>query len=134
MKTALKILFAFLYDLLLLLAVWFAATLPVVLWLGPGFEQDSRNLISFQFYLIAITYLYFTHFWLKTGQTPGLRTWHLRLVREDGSLLTRHDANVRFFWAALLLPISWLWLFFSPKKQFLHDQLAHTKIIDLNYA
>lgn len=129
MKTALKILFAFLYDLLLLMSVWFAAAIPFVIWLGPGFEQNTTSLISFQFYLIAITYLYLTHFWLKTGQTPGLRTWQLRLVREDGYLLTRHDANLRFFWAALLLPISWLWLFFSPKKQFLHDQLAHTKIV-----
>ena len=131
MKTALKILFAFLYDILLLISIWFAATIPFILWLGPGFEQNPGSLISFQFYLIAITYLYLSHFWLKTGQTPGLRTWQLQLQREDGYLLTRNDANLRFFWAMLLLPISWIGLFLTPKKQFLHDQLAHTKILPL---
>ncbi len=131
MKTALKILFAFFYDSLPLFAVWFAATLPFVVWLGPGFQNHPTSLMSFQFYLIAITYFYLTFFWLKTGQTPGLRTWQLQLLREDGYLLTRHDANLRFMWAALLFPVSWLWLLFSPKKQFLHDQLAHTKIVPL---
>jgi uncharacterized RDD family membrane protein YckC len=129
MKLALKILFAFFYDLLLLFAVWFAAAIPFVLWQGPGFDQRLPALVSFQFYLLAVTYLYLTYFWLNGGQTPGLKTWNLKLVREDDRPLTRLDANARFLWAALLIGISWLWLFFSPKKQFLHDQLAKTKIV-----
>jgi uncharacterized RDD family membrane protein YckC len=130
-----KILFALFYDLLLLCAVWFFAALPFVFWQGPGFESNPLSLLMFQVYLLVISYIYLSYFWLQTGQTPGLRTWNLRLVRVDGYLPTRNDANKRFFFSLLSiasLGLGWIWLFFNPNGQTLHDQLAQTQIINLN--
>lgn len=124
----LKIIFAFFYDLLLLCAVWFVASIPFVLWQGEGFDKKPLTLLAFQIYLIAITYVYLTHFWTQSGQTPGLKTWNLQIVREDGYLLTRHNANLRFVLATLLFLIGWIGLL-TPKKQLLQDSLGKTKII-----
>ncbi len=124
----LKIIFAFLYDLLLLCAIWFVASIPFVLWQGEGFDKKPLTLLAFQIYLIGVTYMYLTHFWVKAGQTPGLKTWRLQLVREDGYLLTRYNANLRFVLTALLFWIGWVGLF-TAKKQLLQDTIGKTKII-----
>ncbi|MBO1924431.1 RDD family protein [Thiomicrorhabdus sp. 6S3-12] len=130
-----KIIFAMLYDFILLCAIWFAASIPFVLWQGSGeFATDDKINLAFQLYLIAITYLYLTYFWTQSGQTPGLRTWKLQLQREDGYLLTRHNANLRFLLAVPLTLFFGLTLigFITPKKQLLHDQLAKTKIVPIS--
>jgi len=126
--SGLKILFANLYDLLLLLAIWFAAALPFVLWQGGSFEGKSAINLAFQIYMIAITYVYLTYFWIQSGQTPGLRTWKLQLLTENGFLPNRYTANIRFLWMTILFPIGWIGLFFG-KKQLLQDRLAKTKIV-----
>jgi uncharacterized RDD family membrane protein YckC len=124
-----KIIFAFLYDLLLLCAVWFVAAIPFVIWQGPGFEKETVKLVAFQVYLLAVTYVYLTYFWVLNGQTPGLRVWHLQILRQDGYIMTRHNANLRFLTGILLFPIGWIGLFVGPQKQTLQDLLAQTKIV-----
>lgn len=126
--TGLKIIFAFLYDLILLVAVWIVASIPFILWQGEGFDKKPLTLLAFQIYLIAIAYAYLTHFWTKSGQTPGLRTWKLQIVREDGYLLNRYNANMRFVLATFLFLIGWIGLLTS-KKQLLQDSFGNTKII-----
>ncbi|MDY0136043.1 MAG: RDD family protein [Thiomicrospira sp.] len=127
-----KIVFALIYDLLLLLAVWFVAAIPFVIWQGEGFHTRPLALLSFQLYLLGVTYLYLSYFWLQTGQTPGLRTWHLRLQRTDDYLLTRQDATRRFAFSLLsvaTLGLGWLWMLRGNKNQTLHDKLADTYIV-----
>jgi len=126
--SGLKILFANLYDLLLLIAVWFGAAIPFVLWQGEAFEDSPGVVLAFQIYLIGITYVYLTYFWTQSGQTPGLRTWKLQLVTEDNTLLNRYNANLRFIYIVVFCLIGWIGLFF-PKQQLLQDRLAKTKIV-----
>ncbi|MBN2647128.1 MAG: RDD family protein [Thiotrichales bacterium] len=128
-----KILFALFYDVILLIAVWMAASVPFVIWQGGNFAGNAKITLAFQIYLIAITYLYLSYFWLQSGQTPGLRTWKLQLLDENNRLLGRYQANLRFLWLILLFLISWIGLF-TPKKQLLHDQLAKTKIVSVSSA
>jgi uncharacterized RDD family membrane protein YckC len=131
MTNGFKILFANLYDLLLLLAIWIAAALPFVLWQGEDFSSKSGVNFGFQLYLLAITYVYLTYFWIQSGQTPGLRTWKLQLVTDQQLLPNRHIANIRFILMIVLFPISWITLLFGS-HQLLHDRLAKTKIIPIN--
>ena len=128
---AFKILFAFFYDLLLLCAVWFASAIPFVLWQGSEFHQKPLVLLSFQLYILAITYIYLSYFWVNGGQTPGLRTWKLRLVRNDDYLLTRQNAHLRFITACLFFSVGWVTLFIPSKRQTLQDLLAGTKIVPI---
>lgn len=124
----LKILFAFFYDLMLLIAIWFVAAIPFVIWQGENLQHSEPAMLGFQVYLLSITYIYLTFFWTQSGQTPGLRSWKLQLLTQEGHLLGRHEANIRFILAILIWPIGWLGLFFS-KKQTLQDRLAKTKIV-----
>jgi len=124
----LKILFANLYDLLLLIAIWFVAAIPFVLWQGQEFTDKPGVTFAFQIYIIAITYVYLTFFWIQSGQTPGLRTWKLQLVTENNTLLSRYSANLRFIFTIVFCLIGWIGLFL-PKQQLLQDRFAKTKII-----
>lgn len=129
-----KIIFALFYDLLLLLAVWFVAAIPFVIWQGEGFEAHPLSLLAFQLYLLGVSYIYLSYFWLQTGQTPGLRTWKLRLIRSDNYLLTRRDATIRFVMSLISIVtfgLGWIWLFFSKNNQTLHDQLSYTQIVEI---
>jgi len=128
---AIKILFAFLYDLLLLLAVWFVSAIPFVLWQGAGFEQNPVKLLAFQTYLLTISYFYLSYFWTLNGQTPGLRVWHLQLVTSQGYLMSRYQANLRFLTGILLFTIGWIGLFIPPVKQTLQDRISKTKIVPI---
>ncbi len=127
-----KIIFALLYDFILLCAIWFVAAIPFVMWQGDAMQDSPVASLSFQIYLIAITYLYLTYFWTNSGQTPGLRSWKLKLVREDGYLLTRYNANLRFLLIVPLCLIGWITLFITPQKQSLQDILAKTKIVPID--
>lgn len=69
-----------LYDGLLLLAIWMIGTLPLVILVGDGI--DSGNL-AFKVYLAVLAYAYFHASWRSIGQTLGMRSWHLHLVRDD---------------------------------------------------
>lgn len=129
--TAWKIVFALLYDFLLLMTVWFFASIPFVIWQGGSIEGKPFATLALQVYLLAITYVYLSYFWTQSGQTPGLRTWKLQLQREDGYLLTRHNANIRFLFAVLLFGFSLIGLLMR-KKQLLHDQLAKTRIVPIS--
>jgi len=127
-----KIIFALLYDLLLLCAVWFVAAIPFVLWQGEAIQQSPVASLGFQIYLIAITYLYLSYFWIHAGQTPGLRTWKLKIIREDGYLMTRYNANLRFIFLVPLCLFGWIGLFLMPQQQSLQDILAKTKIVPVD--
>ena len=127
-----KIFFALLYDLLLLCAVWFVAAIPFVFWQGEAMQGSPVAQFAFQLYLVTITYLYLTYFWIHSGQTPGLRTWKLKLTRQDGYLLTRYNANMRFLFIVPLCLIGWIGLFITPQKQSFQDMLAKTKITSIH--
>lgn len=126
-----KILFANLYDLLLLIAIWFVAAVPFVVWQGQSFTDKPIVTLAFQVYIVAITYVYLTYFWIQSGQTPGLRTWKLQLVTEDNLLLSRYNANLRFIFTILFFLFGWLGLFL-PKQQLLQDRFAKTKIVPIH--
>lgn len=129
---SLKICFAFVYDLFLMLAIWFVTAIPFVLWQGAGFEQNPVKLLAFQTYLLAISYVYLTYFWTLNGQSPGLRVWHLQLITTDNYLLSRSQANLRFLTGVLLFTIGWIGLFIPPVKQTLQDRISKTKIVPIS--
>jgi uncharacterized RDD family membrane protein YckC len=54
-----------------------------------------------------------------------MRAWRIRLVE-----VTAAKAIARFALALLLLPVSILWALVDRDRQFLHDRLAGTRLID----
>src|SRR5690349_8601287 len=106
------------YDALLLLAILMLLSYPYV-WLTGGGRQSLIVHAIYQIYLLAICFFYYGGFWVHGGQTLGLRTWRLQLVRTDGGTITWVDAFKRFA-AALLsllcLGLGYLWVLFNRDK------------------
>ena len=64
------------YDLILLFAVLYFFTIPIIL-LSEG--NAVLNNIFYQAYLIAIIYFYYAWFWKKYNQTLGMRIWKIKI-------------------------------------------------------
>lgn len=144
---------AFVYEGVLLLGVVFVA----------GFlystltRQDHalRGQTGLQVFVFVVLAVYFVTFWSRGGQTVAMRAWDVRLVKSDGTAVTRWRALARYL-------LSWLWFapaliaarlaslhgtaeiftlmivgvltyaalaFIHPQRQFLHDALCGTRLV-----
>lgn len=102
---------------------------------------------------------YFTWFWARRGQTLPMQTWHMRLVTTDGGPLSPSRAAARYVaacaWVVPGLLLAWAmgwtgWPLLAavgvgmlgyaglallhPERQFLHDALCGTRLIDAKPA
>src|SRR5687767_9903912 len=113
-----------LYEGTLLFAVAFVAT-----WLfqfaAGGVIVDGWQRTALQLYLGAVFAAYFLWCWLRGGQTLAMKAWHIRIVD-----VTPGRALLRLALAAALLPVSIAWALFDRDRQFLHDRLAGTRLVN----
>jgi uncharacterized RDD family membrane protein YckC len=122
---------AMFYDSLLLLALLMMLSYPYV-WLTGGAKPGLAIKTAYQFYLLAICFFYCAGFWVRGGQTLGLRTWRLQLVRRDGGPITWTLALKRFAaaWLSLLcFGLGFLWVIFDRGGLAWHDRLTGTRLI-----
>jgi uncharacterized RDD family membrane protein YckC len=124
---------AMFYDGLLLLALLMMLSYPYV-WLTGGAKPGLLVKTLYQLYLLAICFFYYTGFWVRGGQTLGLRTWRLKLVRDDGGPITWAIALKRFAsaWLSLLcLGLGFLWMLYDRDRLTWHDRLSGTRLVRL---
>jgi len=124
--------FSMLYDALLLTAVLFVASF-IFISLTHDAQSASMKPV-FRGYLLLVCAAYFIWFWVHGGQTLAMKTWHLRLLGKNGAGLTLKQAAARFIYALFgisFFGVGLLWSLFDPDKQFLHDRLAGTRIIQM---
>ena len=120
-----------LYDLLLVAAVVLIATFPFLAFIGDATFGWRRHVL--QAWVLLVSGAYFVGFWTHGGQTLPMKTWHLRLVRSDGGPVGVARAVHRYLIAALGLlavGLGFAWALFDRDRQFLHDRLARTALID----
>jgi uncharacterized RDD family membrane protein YckC len=121
---------AFCYDLLLLAALAVCFTLLVLaVRLGAAVPPGTW---WFPASLLAIAMAFFCWFWAHGGQTVGMRAWRIRVVREDGGVLTLRRAAARFAAALVaILPAGlgiW-WAVFDARKRAWHDLWTGTRVV-----
>lgn len=119
------------YDILLLLAVLFAAT-ALLMPFTHGHAISSSNLI-YPLYLLAWSYLFFAWQWTHGGQTLGMRAWKLRLVSDDtpGGRISWQLATRRFLLALLswtMLGAGFLWVLLDREKLAFHDHFSGSRL------
>jgi uncharacterized RDD family membrane protein YckC len=142
-----------LYEAMLLFAVLFISN-----WLFSTLTQQRHALYlrhALQTWLFLVVTAYFVWFWTHGGQTLAMKTWRIRLVTRDGQPIRTRRAIGRYFlawlwilpgmalaWALgvkntflLLIPAAnvliWaLTIYLDPQRQFLHDRIAGTLIVD----
>jgi len=99
---------------------------------------------------------YFIHSWTRKGQTLAMQTWRLQLVAPGRSHVSLHQAALRYLlswmWVAPALVVDYLFqlerwhalyaifagialwaltAFLDKDRQFLHDRLAGTRLVQL---
>ena len=118
------------YELLILAAVLFAATLPVIL-VTRGLSHTLARPIL-QVWLLVICGWFYARQWVGEGQTLPMKTWKIKVVDLHGAALTTKLAWLRYA-AALasiaLLGLGFVWALIDRDRQFLHDRLAGTRLI-----
>jgi uncharacterized RDD family membrane protein YckC len=159
--TVFRRLAALVYDGLLLLAVLFLGTL-VLLPLTGGESitpQDSGAWeYAYRGWIALLTLGFFGVSWTRRGQTLGMMSWKIRLLRDNGGLPGWKDAGIRLLsgailllcavlgvaavarphdsplgrWAAvLLLPAvaNYLWMVFDSEARSLQDRLTGCRVV-----
>jgi uncharacterized RDD family membrane protein YckC len=84
--------------------------------------------------LIGVIAGYYLVNWTRSGQTLGMRAWHLRAVSDSGRPLGLKAAALRFVlgvlaWAPAALGV--LWLYADREHLALHDRLSKTRVVHL---
>lgn len=114
-------------------AIMFAVMFGSGMMNNPSAEPSPLLLVMYiPFFLIPVLYegLMLS---LKNGQTVGKMALNLRVVRPDGSSITRGQAWGR---AVMRVVLSCLWIvdyipaFFTDEKTTLHDLVAGTRVIE----
>lgn len=148
---------ALVYELLLLVAVLFAANFLLLPLITPRREHELvvpglPERVALFCLLFAILAAYFVWCWSNGRRTLAMKTWKLRLVRADGGAVTPRTALLRYLaawigpalavaayaalarhgWgahAAWLVAFNFLWAFVDRDRLFLHDRVAGTRIV-----
>jgi uncharacterized RDD family membrane protein YckC len=121
------------YDALLLLALLMMLSYPYV-WLTGGVKPGLFVKTLYQLYLLAICFLFYGGFWVRGGQTLGMRSWRIKLVRQDGGPITWMIAVKRFAYALLsliCLGLGFLWVLYDRDKLAWHDRWSETRLVRL---
>lgn len=155
-------LFALVYDGLLLVALWMITSAILVPFGTPEKAAQAHQLTvaspTFRQFvlfpaLVLVTWLFYGYFWTRIGQTLGMQTWRLQVLRADGDHLLWRDAVTRcasaclfplvcgliaqLVWdsnAGFLLSVTlgflfnYLWLLWSARGLAWHDQLSATRV------
>jgi uncharacterized RDD family membrane protein YckC len=126
---------AVVYDALLLVALLMVATaLLLPLTGGEAIDPHRHPALEWLYraVLLLLTVGFFGVSWTRGGQTLGMASWRLRVLREDGGTLSWAD-TVRRLAAALLswlaLGLGWLWVLVDPARRTWHDRLSRTQVV-----
>jgi uncharacterized RDD family membrane protein YckC len=117
------------YEAILLLPVLFIAAY-LFLTLTHAVRTPILHAL-FQLWLLCVTGVYFGYCWRRGGQTLAMKTWRIRVARQDGSALSTREAIGRFVLAICsvsLLGLGFWWGFVDRERQFLHDRLIGSRI------
>lgn len=145
---------AFMYEGVLLFGLVMAVGAVYSISTGQRHALQGRGgMMATQFLALS---MYFMWFWTHGGQTLALKTWHLRIVSSSGAPLSLKQALARFMASWLWFMPSWVaawlagwhhskWLYGAmglwiliyaaltcllPQRQFLHDVLCGTRLVD----
>lgn len=123
---------ALLYEALLLIGVLGVLfVLPHVV-LGAGWKIEASGAVKW-LHVFLVLLVYFIWQWRKSGQTLAMRTWKIKLVSATtGTTISPRQAALRYVlaWPSLLLcGLGLIWALVDRDRQFLHDRLAGTRLI-----
>ena len=148
---------AFVHELLFLVAYLFITGLIFASVSGESMSAGRPQILAGpiatlqQAYLFLSIGAYFIYFWINGRRTLAFKTWQLSLVAAAGGPVTLRQAVIRYLatwigpalglglflligtrgsaWWILGVFANFLWAFVDPARQFLHDRIAGTRVL-----
>jgi len=122
-------LLAIIYDVLIVFFITVITIILIQMLIGLGKEIPADSFINtiLKSFWVLIAFAYFGYYWTTRGETPGMRVWKIRVLSNDGELISWKSALYRFVFA--LLGLGLLWIPFDKKHLALQDRLSHTLLI-----
>ena len=133
---------AYIIDGIILGVVITVLTLVLVAILAASVSNDNEVgtggalfTITLTGVIILVSILYFPYFWQRSGRTPGMSLFGIRVVRDaDGGPVGWGSAILRyigFFIDSIVfgIPIGFLWVFFDKRRRAWHDLIGSTVVI-----
>lgn len=119
------------YETLLLTGLLCATLLLPHLLIGAFTHRIAAPFLLWaQLFLTLLGYCVW--FWSHGRRTLAMKTWRLILTRRDGQPLQPTQALLRYLlaWPSILAGgLGILWAIIDPERQFLHDRLAGTRLV-----
>ena len=131
-------LIAYLIDGLIIgIVVAIVALLLTPLLVAGANSDDTGALVAtaflYTFVVLLVSVSYFPFFWSRGGQTPGMRFFRLRVVRDaDGGSVNGGTAVIRLIglWISFLVfYLGIIWILVDSRRRGWHDLLAGTVVI-----
>jgi uncharacterized RDD family membrane protein YckC len=128
---------ALVYDAVLLAAILIIYTVAALLLThGAALVPATVGPLAYLYRtgLVVLLAGYYLINWLRSGQTLGMRAWHLRAVSDSGGPLSLKAAILRvafgvLAWSPAALGV--LWLYLDPDRLAVHDRLSKTRVLRL---
>ena len=122
-----------LYDSILLVAVLFFMSLPIII----PFEITTDHILYplYIVYIYAIAFLFFAWSWTHGGQTLGLKTWKIKLVSVSGNQVTWKESFMRYIGSLLCwlsCGIGFLWCYTNKERLAWNDLISNTRLTALS--
>lgn len=95
-----------------------AGTLVVIVW----------------FAILILQFLYFGYYWNKSGQSIGMKLTGIKVVRQDGNLMSYVRAALRgtigYWVSGLFFSLGYIWAAFDSEKEAWHDKIFDTWVVE----
>jgi uncharacterized RDD family membrane protein YckC len=127
---------AYIVDGIVLSVVFLSFT---IVFMAGAFAADSPGAaigggLLFFAALLVVSLAYFPWFWTRGGQTPGMKVFHIRVVRDaDGGPISGTSAILRLvgFWvSSTVFYLGFIWIFLDQRRRGWHDLIAGTVVIE----
>jgi len=128
---------AYVVDVVIISIVTFAVLVFAFILVGVGINGNSGLSALVGIFLMVVALViglaYFPWFWHRSGATPGMLLFGLKVVRDrDGGPVTTSQALVRLigYWvSAAVFYIGFIWIFVDERKRGWYDLMAGTVVI-----
>ena len=121
----LKRIAASIYDLFLLLGVWFAVG-SFAVWINGGIIEAKW---IGPFLVLVSTWIFYGYFWTHGGKTLGMAVWKFEIYSIDENKINFQKVSIRFFSNVITVILGGtplILMYFSKNNLSLSDYLSKT--------